>query len=89
MEVLRIKRGATGVLDVLIYVVYHLSHKGPSTKDVRQMGRAGGFEISDIPGGGEGVICESSDFQNFSELFKVTTRNNYNISRFQYESVHI
>ena len=42
------------------------------------MGRGGGFEISDIPGGG--VVCESSDvrkflkkskFQNFSELFKV------------------
>ena len=25
-----------------------------STKDVRQMGRGGGFEISDIPGRGEG-----------------------------------
>ena len=53
------------------------------------MGR-GGFEISDIPGLGEGVDCESSDvrkfqkkskFQNFSELFKVETRN-YNRSRF-------
>ena len=57
----------------------------------------GGFEISDIPGRGEGVVCESSDvrkflkkskFQNFSELFKVKTRN-YNRSRFQYESIHI
>ena len=47
--------------------------------------------------GGWGVVCESSDvrkflkkskFQNFSELFKVETRN-YNISRFQYESIHI
>ena len=28
--------------------------KGPSTKDVRQMGRGGGFEISDITGRGEG-----------------------------------
>ena len=28
--------------------------KGPSTKDVRQMGRGGGFKISDIPGRGEG-----------------------------------
>ena len=55
----------------------------------------GGFEISDIPG--RGVVCESSDvrkflkkskFQNFSELFKVKTRN-YNRSRFQYESIHI
>ena len=26
----------------------------PSTKDVRQMGRGGGFEISDVPGRGEG-----------------------------------
>ena len=57
----------------------------------------GGFEISDIPGRGEGVVCESSDvrkflkkskFQNFSELFKVKTRN-YNRSRFKYESIHI
>ena len=46
------------------------------------MGRGGGFEISDIPGRGEGVVCESSDvrkflkkskFQNFSELFEVKT----------------
>ena len=53
----------------------------------------GGFEISE----GEGVVCESSDvrkflnkskFQNFSELFKVETRN-YNRSIFQYESIHI
>ena len=29
-------------------------NKGPSTKDVRQLGRGGGFEISDIPGRGEG-----------------------------------
>ena len=71
--------------------------KGPSTKDVRQMGRGAGFEISDIPGRGEGVVCESSDvrkflkkskFQNFSELFKVKTRNYYR-SRFKYESIHI
>ena len=49
------------------------------------------------PQGGGGVGCESSDvrkflkkskFQNFSELFKVKTRN-YNRSRFQYESIHI
>ena len=47
--------------------------------------------------GGGGVVCESSDvrkflkkskFQNFSEHFKVKTRN-YNRSRFQYESIHI
>ena len=30
------------------------AYKGPSTKDVRQMGRGGGFEISDVPGRGEG-----------------------------------
>ena len=44
-----------------------------------------------------GVVCESLDvrkflkkskFLNFSELFKVKTRN-YNKSRFQYESIHI
>ena len=29
-------------------------NKGPSTKFVRQMGRGGRFEISDIPGRGEG-----------------------------------
>ena len=43
------------------------------------------------------MVCESSDvrkflkkskFQNFSEFFKVKTRN-YNRSRFQYESIHI
>ena len=31
--------------------------KGPSTKNIRQMGR-GGFEISDVP---EGVVCENPD----------------------------
>ena len=60
-------------------------------------GEGGGFEISDISGRGEGVVCESSDvrkflkkskFLNFSQLFKVKTRN-YNRSRFQYESIHI
>ena len=64
-------------------------------------GGGGGFEISDISGrgegGGGGVVCESSDvrkflkkskFLNFSELFKVKTRN-YNRPRFQYESIHI
>ena len=49
-----------------------------------------------FPDGG-GRVCESSDvrkflkkskLQNFSELFKVKTRN-YNRSRFQYESFHI
>ena len=50
-----------------------------------------------FPDGGRGVVFESSDvrkflkklkFQNFSELFKVKTRD-YNRSRFQYESIHI
>ena len=66
----------------------------------RTSGKWGGgwFEISDIPGRGEGgVVCESSDVRKylkkieipkFSELFKVKTRN-YNISRFRYESIHI
>ena len=44
--------------------------KGPSTKDVRQMGRGGGFEISDIPGRGEGVVCESSDVRKFLKKSK-------------------
>ena len=61
-------------------------------------GGGGGFEISDISGRGErGWFVKSSDvrkflkkskFLNFSELFKVKTRN-YNRSRFQYESIHI
>ena len=55
------------------------------------------LEIRTYPDGGRGVVCESSDvrkflkkskFHNFSELFKVKTRN-YNRSRFQYESVKI
>ena len=29
------------------------------------MGRGCGFEISDIPGRGEGVVCESSDVRKF------------------------
>ena len=71
--------------------------KGPSTKDVRQMGRGVVLKFRTFPDGGRGVVCESSDvrkflkkskFQNFSEFFKVKTRN-YNRSRFQYESIHI
>ena len=72
--------------------------KGPSTKDVRQMGRVGVvLKFRTFPDGGGGVVCESSDvrkflkkstIQNFSEFFKVKTRN-YNRSRFQYESIHI
>ena len=76
---------------------YHVT-KGPSTKDVRQMRRGGVvLKFRTFPDGGRGVVCESSDvrkflkkskFQNFSELFKVKTRN-YNRSRFQYKSIHI
>ena len=62
-------------------------------------GEGGGvvLKFRTFPDGGRGVVCESSDvrkflrkskFQNFSELFKVKTRN-YNRSRFQYESIHI
>ena len=57
--------------------------KGPSTKHVRQLGRArgggGGFEISDIPGQGEGggVVCESSDVRKFLKKSKF---QNYNRS---------
>ena len=69
--------------------------QGAVYKGRPENGEGGGFEISDIPG--RGVVCESSDvrkflkkskFQNFSELFKVKTRN-YNRSRFQYESISI
>ena len=42
----------THVLLLLLFVF--AKAKGPSTKDVRQMGRGGGFEISDISGRGEG-----------------------------------
>ena len=55
-------------------------------------GKGGGFEISDIPGrgegggGGGGVVCESSDVRKFLKKSKF---QNYNRSRFQYESIHI
>ena len=50
---------------------------GPSTKDVRQMGRGVvGFEISDIPGrggggGGGGVVCESLDIRKFLKKIEI------------------
>ena len=34
------------------------------------MGRGGGFEISDIPGGG--VVCESSDVRKFLKKIKIS-----------------
>ena len=74
---------------------------GPWGHLQRTSGKWGGvvlkFRTFPDGGGGEGVVCESSDvrkflkkskFQNFSELFKVKTRN-YNRSRFQYENIHI
>ena len=48
------------------------------------MGRGVVLKFRTFPDGGRGVVCESSDvrkflkkskFQNFSELFKVKTRN--------------
>ena len=54
--------------------------KGPSTKDVRQMGRGWFWNFGHSRTEGGGVVCESSDvrtflkksnFQNFSELFKL------------------
>ena len=61
------------------------------------MGKGVVLKFRTFPDGG-GVVCESLDvrkflkkskFQNFSELFKVKTRNyKYNRSRFQYESIH-
>ena len=33
-------------------------------------GGGGGFEISDIPGRGEGVVCESSDVRKFLKKSK-------------------
>ena len=77
-------------------VINHYPLRGRLQKTSGKWG-GGGFEISDIPGRGEGVVCESSDvrkflkkskFQKFSELFKVKTRN-YNRSIFQYEGIHI
>ena len=83
---------------LVILKVHIILYRGPSTKDVRQMGRGGVvLKFRTFPDGGRGVVCESSDvrkflkkskFQNFSELFKVKTRN-YKRSRFQYESIHI
>ena len=35
-------------------------------------GEGGGFEISDIPGQGEGVVCESSDVRKFLKNSKIS-----------------
>ena len=63
------QRGVLKFVTMLLWAVY----KGrPANGDWG----GGGFEISDIPGRGEGVVCESSDvrkflkkskFQNFSK----------------------
>ena len=34
-------------------------------------GGGGGFEISDIPGRGEGVVCESSDVRKFLKKIEI------------------
>ena len=39
--------------------------KGPSTKDVRQMGRGVVLKFRTFPDGGRGVVCESSDVRKF------------------------
>ena len=77
---------------VVYKIPYRLASAWPSGCICRVRARAKESCIQ-----GEGVVCESSDvrkflkkskFQNFSELFKVKTRN-YDRSRFQYESIHI
>ena len=58
----------SGVLKIETLILLRLARfqnlgtppKGPSTKDVRQM-RRGGFEISDIPGGGWFVKVRTSE----------------------------
>ena len=45
---------------------------GPSTKDVRQMGRGGGFEIPDIPGRGEGGGLWKFGRPKISEKIKIS-----------------
>ena len=62
---------ANTVIDCKDGEACHMYTKGPSTKEVRQMGRGGGFEISDIPGRGEGVVCESSDVRKFLKKIEI------------------
>ena len=76
---------------------YATCSKGAVYKGRPANGEGGWFwNFGHFRTGGGGVVCESSDvrkflkkskFLNFSELFKVKTRN-YNRSRFQYESIH-
>ena len=62
--------------------------KGPSTKDVRQIGEGGGFDISDIPGRGWFVKVRNSKISQSSSKLKLEIII-YRRSRFQYESIHI
>ena len=70
MKLLNLIAVNTSMLNNFTLKCLDFSGKGPSTKDVRQMGRGGGFEISDIPGRGEGVVCESSDVRKFLKKSK-------------------
>ena len=46
--------------------------KGPSTKDVRQMGRGVVLKFRTFPDGGRGgVVCESSDVPKISENIEI------------------
>ena len=45
--------------------LFFKSGKGPSTKDVRQMGRGVVLKFRTFPDGGRGVVCESSDVRKF------------------------
>ena len=40
------------------------------TKIVQQMGRGGGFEISDIPGGGVSSIYMSASYEELGKSWK-------------------
>ena len=50
-----------------------LTNKGPSTKDVRQMGRGVILKFRTLPDGGRGggVVCESSDVRKFLKKIEI------------------
>ena len=48
-----------------VYVVNRMKVRGRLQRTSGKWGGGGGFEISDIPGRGEGVVCESSDVRKF------------------------
>ena len=74
-------------------------HKGPSTKDVQQMGSGGGVVLNfrtfpDGGRGGGGVVCESSDvrkflkkskFQNFKLKLEIIIDRDSNMKPFTYD----